>query len=149
MKLIERATIPVIKLKTETERIPTDITFHWDGASASSAHSGLAARDLVKSLLGRLPPLGALTLVTKQLLHERGLNDTFSGGLGSYCLVLLIAVFLDVASNEHKISSPQLSRAARCAIAPTRTRLRPTSAAAARRPPPTRSSSARRSARCC
>lgn len=107
LKVIERATIPVIKLKTETERIPTDITFHWGGASAVSAHSGLAARDLVKSLLGRLPPLGALTLVTKQLLHERGLNDTFSGGLGSYCLVLLIAVFLDVASNEHKISSPQ------------------------------------------
>jgi DNA polymerase sigma len=108
LKLIESAAIPVIKLKTDAERIPTDITFHFENASVASAHSGIAARELVKDLLGRLPPLSALTLVTKQLLHERRLNETFSGGLGSYCLVLLVAVFLDAANNEHKISSPQL-----------------------------------------
>jgi DNA polymerase sigma len=33
-------------------------------------------------------------LVLKQYLHERGLNESYTGGLASYSLVLLVASFL-------------------------------------------------------
>lgn len=38
-----------------------------------------------------LPPL---VLVLKQFLYEKGLNNTYTGGLGSYCLVLMVISFL-------------------------------------------------------
>jgi hypothetical protein len=41
-------------------------------------HSGVASRELVKELLARLPPLAALTLVTKQVC----------GVCGCECLLL-------------------------------------------------------------
>ena len=49
---------------------------------------------LVLRLLRDFPVLKPLTLVLKQLLVEKGLNDAYTGGLSSYGLVLLIASLL-------------------------------------------------------
>jgi len=42
------------------------------------------------------PALHCLVLVLKQFLNQRDLNDVYTGGLGSYSLILLIVSFFQV-----------------------------------------------------
>ena len=43
-----------------------------------------------------MPSLRPLVLLLKYFLHQRGLNEVFSGGIGSYALILMTAHFLQV-----------------------------------------------------
>jgi len=45
------------------------------------------------------PALPFLILVLKQFLYQRDLNDVYTGGLGSYSLILLIVSFFQVNLN--------------------------------------------------
>eukprot|EP01132_Coremiostelium_polycephalum_P004550 gene4550-5668_t len=103
MLCIPSAKIPVIKLVTK-ENIAVDISFR---ESPTSPHTGIAARDLVADNVREVVGLYPLAIVLKWFLRERGLNNTYSGGLSSYCLVLMLISFLK--NNEHcpkKITSP-------------------------------------------
>ena len=42
------------------------------------------------------PNLKFLVLVLKHFLLERDLNEVFTGGISSYCLILLVVSFLQV-----------------------------------------------------
>ena len=46
-------------------------------------------------------PLPPLTLVLKQFLVEKGLNDAYTGGLSSYGIVLMITSFLQARQVCH------------------------------------------------
>jgi hypothetical protein len=48
----------------------------------------------VRWLHALLPPLAPLVVMLKALLHRHGLKSTFTGGLSSYALVILVARFL-------------------------------------------------------
>lgn len=94
---IESAAVPVIKVTTA----PVPISFGNTGGvikldiSFSSAdHAGLATCSLVRGFVDRYPPLVPLTLVLKQFLSEKGLNDPYTGGLSSYGLVIMVVNFL-------------------------------------------------------
>lgn len=86
-------------------------------AAVSLPHTGLASASLVKYYIAKLPLLKPLTLVLKQLLYDRygclprclflhtlpnpqhastrrGLSDTYSGGLGSFCLLMMVVSYL-------------------------------------------------------
>jgi len=52
--------------------------------------------NLVKSYMAEFPPLKHLTLVLKHLLFVCSMNDTYSGGLSSYGIILMIMSFLKV-----------------------------------------------------
>ena len=62
------------------------------------------------------PQLGPLTLATKQFLKERSLHHAYTGGLSSYCLVLLLAAFikhtaaLDAAAGDAAGDAASLGR---------------------------------------
>lgn len=43
------------------------------------------------------PALPKLVVVLKQFLIQRGLNEVYNGGMGSYCLTLLIVSLLQVS----------------------------------------------------
>ncbi|KAL6560391.1 hypothetical protein OROGR_003950 [Orobanche gracilis] len=60
----------------------------------SSTHTGLQTAELVKDLTELFPAVTPLTLVLKQFLADRSLDQSYSGGLSSYCLILLITRFL-------------------------------------------------------
>jgi hypothetical protein len=45
-----------------------------------------------------LAQLAPLTLATKQFLKERSLHHAYTGGLSSYCLVLLLAAYIKHAA---------------------------------------------------
>jgi len=56
------------------------------------AHMGIENTRFVSRLCALHPPLAALVLVLKQLLHERGLNDPYKGGLGAYALTVSLCL---------------------------------------------------------
>ncbi|KAJ6679446.1 NUCLEOTIDYLTRANSFERASE FAMILY PROTEIN [Salix purpurea] len=57
----------------------------------------------VKDLTEQFPAATPLALVLKQFLADRSLDQSYSGGLSSYCLVLLIIRFLQ---HEHHLGRP-------------------------------------------
>lgn len=69
----------------------------------SPSHTGLQTTELVKELTEQLPAAIPLALVLKQFLADRSLDQSYSGGLSSYCLVLLITRFLQ---HEHHHGRP-------------------------------------------
>lgn len=91
IKVIERTTVPVIKVSTKDTRarmIQLDISF--DGPE----HHGIDANRLVAQILEELPLIRPLMLVLKQFLLHRGLLTAYTGGLSSYCLFLMLARYL-------------------------------------------------------
>ncbi|KAL0846046.1 hypothetical protein Bca101_019292 [Brassica carinata] len=64
------------------------------------SHTGLQTTQLVKDLTEQFPAATPLALVLKQFLADRTLDQSYSGGLSSYCLVLLITRFLQ---HEHHL----------------------------------------------
>ncbi|KAI3449090.1 hypothetical protein Pfo_005755 [Paulownia fortunei] len=69
----------------------------------SPTHTGLQTTGLVKDLTERFPAVTPLALVLKQFLADRSLDQSYSGGLSSYCLILLITRFLQ---HEHHHGRP-------------------------------------------
>lgn len=57
-------------------------------------HTGAASVELLRSYQQRFAELRPLALVLKQLLGHQNLNNTYVGGVSSYCLVLMIVAFL-------------------------------------------------------
>ncbi len=58
--------------------------------------NGIAAGKMINRFLEELPALRAIVLVIKSFLHQRSMNEVFSGGLGSYSIVCLAVSFLQV-----------------------------------------------------
>ncbi|XP_052192225.1 uncharacterized protein LOC127801296 isoform X2 [Diospyros lotus] len=72
----------------DMKSIRIDISFK------SPSHTGLQTTELVKELTEQFPAATPLALVLKTFLADRSLDQSYSGGLSSYCLVLLITRFL-------------------------------------------------------
>jgi len=64
--------------------IPVDISM--DGPR----NTGIASTAMIKMLLVALPPLGPVFLVLKEFLRCKGLTNPYTGGLGSYGLILMV-----------------------------------------------------------
>eukprot|EP00826_Nyctotherus_ovalis_P011627 TRINITY_DN13025_c0_g1_i5.p1 TRINITY_DN13025_c0_g1~~TRINITY_DN13025_c0_g1_i5.p1 ORF type:complete len:184 (+),score=39.62 TRINITY_DN13025_c0_g1_i5:158-709(+) len=63
-----------------------DITFN--------IFDGLKSVKPIKKLLETYPPLKWLVIVLKAFLRERGCNQTFTSGIGSFLLVVMVTGFL-------------------------------------------------------
>ncbi|KAF0701293.1 Aste57867_8222 [Aphanomyces stellatus] len=95
--VIDKTAIPLLKVTTGA--IPTscgdaqgviqlDITFD------RPEHRGVETCVFVQRLAAVLPELTPLVLVLKQFLQHANLNDSYTGGLSSYGLTLLVASIL-------------------------------------------------------
>ena len=84
LQIISTASVPLIKLTADT--VTVDITLNVD--------TGHHSTRLVQSYIDYYPVLRPLTLVIKQLLKARALNDLYSGGLPSYTLILMVVSML-------------------------------------------------------
>ena len=102
IECVETARVPLVKFRHSETGVCVDISFDVD--------SGLRTGNVICDLLSEFPALKPLALIMKYFLHERGLNETYSGGLGSYASTLIVASFLqhrkrvDCVSGMH---SPQ------------------------------------------
>ncbi|KAL9228851.1 hypothetical protein vseg_004386 [Gypsophila vaccaria] len=79
------------------------VSVRLDISFKSPSHTGLQTTELVKQLTDQFPAAAPLALVLKQFLADRSLDQSYSGGLSSYCLVLLITRFLQ---HEHHLGRP-------------------------------------------
>ena len=86
--LSDAAAPPAVQLES-TSGIPIDVTI-----AATPQHTGLLARDLVMGYLEEAPQLAPLVVVLKSYLRDYNLNDPYTGGLSSYCLVVLLYNFV-------------------------------------------------------
>ncbi|KAH9733227.1 NTP transf 2 domain-containing protein [Citrus sinensis] len=77
---------------TSSDNIKAATSVRLDISFKSPSHTGLQTTDLVKELTEQFPASTPLALVLKQFLADRSLDQSYSGGLSSYCLVSHSAV---------------------------------------------------------
>ncbi|KAF8087182.1 hypothetical protein N665_0596s0032 [Sinapis alba] len=87
-------------LPTKSGNLANAKCVRLDISFKTPSHTGLQTTQLVKDLTEQFPAAKPLALVLKQFLADRTLDQSYSGGLSSYCLVLLITRFLQ---HEHHL----------------------------------------------
>lgn len=80
--------VPIIKLVDSRSQYMVDINFECE--------DGLKNTKLIKHFLAHYPLLRPLTIILKYFLKQCRMNDTWSGGISSYTLLILIISFLQM-----------------------------------------------------
>ncbi|KAM6935348.1 terminal nucleotidyltransferase 4A-like [Lycodopsis pacificus] len=88
IKVLDKATVPIIKLTDHETAVKVDISFNVETA--------VKAAQLIKSYLKKYTVLPPLIFVLKQFLLQRDLNEVFTGGISSYSLILMAVSFLQL-----------------------------------------------------
>ncbi|XP_038153350.1 terminal nucleotidyltransferase 4A-like [Cyprinodon tularosa] len=88
IKVLDKATVPIIKLTDHETKVKVDISFNVETA--------VKAAQFIKSYLKRYTVLPPLIFVLKQFLLQRDLNEVFTGGISSYSLILMAISFLQL-----------------------------------------------------
>jgi non-canonical poly(A) RNA polymerase PAPD5/7 len=88
VSIIAKAKVPIIKFVTIHGRFSVDISINQV--------NGITAGRMINQLIGEFPALRALVLIIKAFLSQRGMNEVFTGGLGSYSIVCLAVSFLQM-----------------------------------------------------
>uniref|UniRef100_A0A6Q2Z3V7 Terminal nucleotidyltransferase 4A n=1 Tax=Esox lucius TaxID=8010 RepID=A0A6Q2Z3V7_ESOLU len=96
VKVLDKATVPIIKLTDSLTEVKVDISFNMKNAVKAAA--------LIKDYKKKYPVLSYLVLVLKQFLLQRDMNEVFTGGISSYCLFLIAVSFLQLHSREDPCS---------------------------------------------
>ncbi|MGK3735835.1 MAG: non-canonical poly(A) RNA polymerase PAPD5/7 [Bacillariaceae sp.] len=86
LEVIEKTRIPLVKFTHAPTNISIDVCFNQT--------SGVQAAALMRQYMQAIPPFRPLTFVLKQFLASRGLNQPYSGGVGSFLLQMMILAFL-------------------------------------------------------
>ncbi|GMF52263.1 unnamed protein product [Phytophthora fragariaefolia] len=86
LEVIDKARIPIVKMVHKASDIHVDVSFNVAG--------GLATGDLVKHYMRVYPSFRPLTLVLKYFMAQRGPNETYTGGVGSFLLQMMVISFL-------------------------------------------------------
>jgi len=88
IKIIASTAIRVVKLKNRQGDVLLDISFD------DKNHNGLRTNTFVLGVLKEMPLIRPLVLIMKQFLSDRALLLSYSGGLSSHCLFLMITAFV-------------------------------------------------------
>ncbi|KAG2171272.1 hypothetical protein INT43_002894, partial [Umbelopsis isabellina] len=82
VQLILKAKVPIIKFEETFTGYQIDISLNTG--------NGIQSAKFIKEMLVQAPALGPLTLIFKHWLGLQKLNEVFTGGLGSYAVVLMV-----------------------------------------------------------
>lgn len=91
-EVISNAKVPIVKLDHASTGISVDI--------CCNNSSGLETGKLMRSFARKFAPMRPLTMVLKVFLAQRRLNDTYSGGVGSFLLCGMIVSFLQMRCRQ-------------------------------------------------
>ncbi|GIL71713.1 hypothetical protein Vretifemale_2227, partial [Volvox reticuliferus] len=99
IQVVGKARVPIVKFETvEYGNLAFDISF--------DVANGPQAAVLVKEMTASWPMMRPLILCLKLFLQQRELNEVYTGGVGSYALVTLVAAFLQLHGSR-KPKGPQ------------------------------------------
>ena len=103
IEVIAQARIPIIKYADAETNIRIDFSFatthtttNGSSTSSSSTSSGIKAAEFINNCQNEYPNLRPLILFLKYFLYIRNLHETYTGGIGSYLLQLMILSFLQL-----------------------------------------------------
>ena len=82
LERILNARVPIIKMKDRETDMTVDICFNIE--------NGITGVEVVKQYIERYPEIPYLISALKLFLKQRGLNDTYNGGVGSFLLVCTV-----------------------------------------------------------
>lgn len=102
--VISTARVPIVKLWEKQSGIQIDLSFE--------AKSAILSRALTAEYIAQFPALRPLILVLKYFLVQRGLNDTYSGGVGSFLLLLMVVHVVQERQKSMKKHSSTLDSTA-------------------------------------
>eukprot|EP00531_Pseudo-nitzschia_arenysensis_P007353 CAMPEP_0116156550 /NCGR_PEP_ID=MMETSP0329-20121206/22890_1 /TAXON_ID=697910 /ORGANISM="Pseudo-nitzschia arenysensis, Strain B593" /LENGTH=457 /DNA_ID=CAMNT_0003653637 /DNA_START=54 /DNA_END=1424 /DNA_ORIENTATION=+ len=86
LEVIEKTRIPLVKFTHAPTNISIDVCFNQT--------TGPQAAQLMKQYMQALSPLRPLSFVLKKYMASRGLNQPYTGGVGSFLLQMMILSFL-------------------------------------------------------
>mmetsp|Transcript_25127 Transcript_25127/g.32641 ORF Transcript_25127/g.32641 Transcript_25127/m.32641 type:complete len:405 (+) Transcript_25127:48-1262(+) len=86
LEVIDSARIPIVKIRHKESQVHVDISFNQPG--------GLKTGAVVRKFMQKFPPVRPLLLVLKQFMLQRELNETYTGGVGSFLLQLMVINFV-------------------------------------------------------
>jgi len=86
LEIIETAKVPVIKVRSQSCGLRADVVF--------SQPDGMDSSKFIRSKLKEYPQMKPLLLFFKYFLLQRGLHETYTGGMGSYLLCNVVLHFL-------------------------------------------------------
>ena len=87
LEVISTAKVPIVKFD-HVSSVSIDIVLNNDG--------GIVNGNLLKEYSVRYPMMRPLTLVLKVFMAQRKLRETYSGGVGSFVLSVLVISFLQM-----------------------------------------------------
>ncbi|KAG7448343.1 uncharacterized protein BT62DRAFT_947383 [Guyanagaster necrorhizus] len=93
VSIIAKARVPIVKFVTKLGMFHVDISINQG--------NGLVGVDIINGFLRNMHgqdcmALRGLVLITKMFLAQRGMNEVYTGGLGSYAIVCLVVSFLQM-----------------------------------------------------
>ena len=94
IQLIAKARVPIVKFEEVESGHQFDISF--------DVANGPASAEIVRENMRRFPALRPLTTVLKAFLAQRGLNEVYSGGIGSYALLCMVMAHLQLHNTTCK-----------------------------------------------
>ncbi|CAE7375508.1 Tent4a [Symbiodinium natans] len=86
LEIIETAKVPVVKVRSQSCGLRADVVF--------SQPDGMESSKFIRSQLKEYPQMKPLLLFLKYFLLQRGLHETYTGGMGSYLLCNVVLHFL-------------------------------------------------------
>ncbi|MCD7464276.1 hypothetical protein HAX54_052376 [Datura stramonium] len=86
IQVISKARVPIIKFVEKKSGIAFDISF--------DVENGPKAAEFIKDAMSSWPPLRPLCLILKVFLQQRELNEVYTGGIGSYALLVMLIAML-------------------------------------------------------
>ncbi|CAD8053393.1 unnamed protein product [Paramecium sonneborni] len=84
--------------------IKVDISFNFNGNTYNSPHSGFITTDLVKQWMKEYPAIQQLVLILKSIIKKLGLSESYTGGLSSYSLIIMVYSYL----RENRVTQNQI-----------------------------------------
>lgn len=96
LEVIEQTRVPLVKFTHAPTGISVDVCFNQK--------TGPQAAALMHQYMEALPPLRPLTFILKQFMSSRGLNQPYTGGVGSFLLQLMIVSFLQHRSRDSQVN---------------------------------------------
>ncbi|XP_014236265.1 non-canonical poly(A) RNA polymerase PAPD5-like isoform X1 [Trichogramma pretiosum] len=100
VKVLDRASVPIVKLVDKESEIKVDISFNMN--------NGVKSAELIKVFKCQYPALEKLVMVLKQFLLQRDLNEVFTGGISSYSLILMTISFLQLHPRNN-VNNPDVN----------------------------------------
>jgi len=93
IEVLNSAKVPIIKMRDRKSGIEVDISF--------GVFSGKENSKVVLEYCKKYPLVKPLTLVIKYYLKQKFLNNSWSGGIGSYTLVIMIISYLQLHAKNY------------------------------------------------